>query len=172
MFSKHTTKDHHKAAAVRKQYFITAPLCSATTTPTYNVRMCGITIRACLNTPLNTNPRRHHIMCAVTYLPFILPWLRLFVVVFQEIRNFHYDVGRQGVEIYPYITFCLPQCSPNVIYNTCRSIPLVRFMKKVTVCITQVNHIVQQFGGEMKLGDVTNIVMVKILKKKNQPIHS
>ena len=38
-------------------------------------------------------------------------WLRLFI--FQEIRcllNFHYDVGRQGLEIYPCIKFHLPQC--------------------------------------------------------------
>ena len=37
------------------------------------------------------------------------------VVVFQEIQcllNFHYDVGRQGVEIYPCIKFCLSQCFP------------------------------------------------------------
>ena len=41
-------------------------------------------------------------------------WLRLFVV-FQEIQcllNFHYDVGRQGIEIYPCIKFCLSQCFP------------------------------------------------------------
>ena len=34
-------------------------------------------------------------------------WLRLFVV-FQEIQcllKFHYDVGRQGIEIYPCISF-------------------------------------------------------------------
>ena len=34
-------------------------------------------------------------------------WLRLFVV-FQEIQcllNFHYDVGRQGIEIYSCIVF-------------------------------------------------------------------
>ena len=40
-------------------------------------------------------------------------WLRLFVVVFQEIQcllHFHYDVGRQDVEMYPCIKFCLSQC--------------------------------------------------------------
>ena len=31
-------------------------------------------------------------------------WLGLFIV-FQEIQNFHYDVGRQGIEIYPCIKF-------------------------------------------------------------------
>ena len=38
-------------------------------------------------------------------------WLRLFVV-FQEIQyllHFHYDVGRQDIEIYPCIKFCLSQ---------------------------------------------------------------
>ena len=51
-----------------------------------------------------------YIMCARTYIPFIMHWLRLFVVVFQEIQcllHFHYDVGRQEVEIYPCIKFCL-----------------------------------------------------------------
>ena len=41
--------------------------------------------------------------------------MRLFVVVFQEIQfllHFHYDVGRQDVEIYPCIKFCLSQCFP------------------------------------------------------------
>ena len=40
-------------------------------------------------------------------------WLRLFVVVFQEIQcllHFHCDVGRQDVEIYPCFKFCLSQC--------------------------------------------------------------
>ena len=40
-------------------------------------------------------------------------WLRLFFVVFQEMQcllNFHYDVGRLGIEIYPCIKFCLSQC--------------------------------------------------------------
>ena len=43
-------------------------------------------------------------------------WLRLFVV-FQEIQcllNFHYVVGRQGIEIYPCIKFCLSHLS--VVY--------------------------------------------------------
>ena len=43
-------------------------------------------------------------------------WLRLFVV-FQEIQcllNFHYVVGRQGIEIYPCIKFGLSHLS--VVY--------------------------------------------------------
>ena len=35
-------------------------------------------------------------------------WLRLFVVVFQEIQcllHFHYDVGRQDVEMYQVFSF-------------------------------------------------------------------
>ena len=47
--------------------------------------------------------------------PFIMHWLRLFVVVFKEMQcllNFHYDVGRQDVEIYPRLKFCLPQRFP------------------------------------------------------------
>ena len=46
-----------------------------------------------------------YIMCART---FIMHWLRLFVVVFNEIPcllNFVYDVGHQGLEIYPCSVF-------------------------------------------------------------------
>ena len=32
-------------------------------------------------------------------------WLRLFVVVMQRLLHFHYDVGRQDVEIYPCMKF-------------------------------------------------------------------
>ena len=28
----------------------------------------------------------------------------------QCLLNFHYDVGRQGIEIFPCIKFCLSQC--------------------------------------------------------------
>ena len=58
-----------------------------------------------------------HNVC--TYiLPFIMHWLRLFVVVFQEIQcllHFHYDVGRQDVEIYPC---SLSQCFPLSVTGT------------------------------------------------------
>ena len=50
-----------------------------------------------------------YIMCART--SFIMQWLRLFVV-FQEIQCLHYDVGRQDVDVYPCIKFCLSQCFP------------------------------------------------------------
>ena len=30
----------------------------------------------------------------------------------QCLLNFHYDVGRQGIEIYPCIKVCLSQCFP------------------------------------------------------------
>ena len=55
-----------------------------------------------------------YIMCACIYIPFIMHWLRL-VVVLQEIQrllSFHYDVGCQGIEMYPCVKFCLPQCFP------------------------------------------------------------
>ena len=45
----------------------------------------------------------------------------LVVVVFQEIQcllHFHYDVGRQDVEIYPCIKFCLSQCFPSSVTGT------------------------------------------------------
>ena len=50
-----------------------------------------------------------------------MQWLRLFVVVFQEIQrllHFHCDVGRQDVEIYPCIKFCLSQCFPLSVTGT------------------------------------------------------
>ena len=57
-------------------------------------------------------------------------WLRLFVV-FQEIQcllNFHYDGGRQGIEIYPCIRFCL---SHNVIVFLCQLHPHTYAIKNV-----------------------------------------
>ena len=47
-----------------------------------------------------------YIICARTYIPIHNAVLRLFVVVFQEIQclqHFHYDVGRQGVEMYRFV---------------------------------------------------------------------
>ena len=47
-------------------------------------------------------------------------WLRLFVVVFQEkqcLLHFHYDVGRQDVEMYPCIKFFLSQLFSFVSYR-------------------------------------------------------
>ena len=68
-------------------------------------------------------------------------WLRLFVV-FQEIQcllNFHYDVFRQGIEIYPCIKFCLSQCFPLSVASTyiCLYWPrfFVWFSKKYSVYI-------------------------------------
>ena len=58
---------------------------------------------------------------STTAFHIIMHWLRLFVVVFQEIQcllHFHYDVGRQDVEIYPCIKFCLSQCFPLSVTGT------------------------------------------------------
>ena len=47
-----------------------------------------------------------YIICARTYIPIHNAVLRLFVVVFQEIQclqHFHYDVGRQGIEMYRFV---------------------------------------------------------------------
>ena len=57
--------------------------------------------------------------------------LRLFV---GNTLNFHYDVGCQGIEIYPCIKFCLLQCFPLSV--TCTYICCVgrdRFSKKYSV---------------------------------------
>ena len=74
-------------------------------------------------------------------------WLRLFVV-FQEITcllNFHYDVGRQGIEIYPCIKFCLSHCfslsvTSTYVYtyaikNVLAEIVFLWFSKKYSVYI-------------------------------------
>ena len=53
-----------------------------------------------------------HVMCARTCTCTYVP-IHNAAVVFHEIQCLlilHYDVGRQGVEIYPCIKFCLSQC--------------------------------------------------------------
>ena len=62
-----------------------------------------------------------YIMYARTY-PFIIHWLWL-LVVFHEILNFHYDVGHQGLDMYPCIQFRHPQCFPLSVTCTCVHMP-------------------------------------------------
>ena len=68
-------------------------------------------------------------------------WLRLFVVVFQDIQcllHFHYDVGRQDVEIvYPCIKFCLSQCFPLSVTCTYIHMPLRMYWPRLFFVVFQ-----------------------------------
>ena len=59
------------------------------------------------------------------------------VVVFQEIQNFHYDVGHQGVEIYPCIKFCLSQCFPSSVTCTYICMYWPRLLSKKYIFMTK-----------------------------------
>ena len=49
-----------------------------------------------------------YVMCALTYIPIHNVLAEAVCCCFPCLPNFHYDVG---VEMYPCIKFCLPQCS-------------------------------------------------------------
>ena len=64
---------------------------------------------------------------------------RLFVV-FQEIQcllNFHYDVGRQGIEIYPCIKFCLSHCFSLSVTSTYIIMPLRMYQPRLFLCFSK-----------------------------------
>ena len=79
-----------------------------------------------------------YIMYVRTY-PFIIHWLWLFVV-FQEILNFHYDVGHQGLDIYPCIQFRHPQCFPLSVTCTCVHMPFKMYWPRLFFVVFREIH--------------------------------
>ena len=51
-------------------------------------------------------------MCAPTNIPIHNALVEAVCCCFPRNTVFHYDVGRQDVETYPCIKFCLSQCFP------------------------------------------------------------